>query len=266
MAQPPKKSKKKKKKSQEISRESFETQPKESQREVPTSELDKLNLEQIRMKRSELETTIEQSAHHPEEPLNPAFPVRESYLQGLQAIAEITDDPEEAQEFQAQFSINYITRKAREIKLASFAEPKSRQVAGEQIAEYAKKLGEKWGEEWWLNQHVGFIDRVYRDLDIVLPWDRAAIPDVHEMRMSLATAKEWDVAYYDVMPLELYKIQPGDLAFWDKLVQEKLPDGSVRFNPFLQAGIVCDHFDFESMCRNDGAGTPTIVFRLKLES
>ncbi len=217
------------------------------------------------MTRSQLETTIEIAALNPEESLNPAFPVRESYLQGLQALGDLTDDPEEAEEFQAQFSINYIERKAREVKIASFQEPKSRSVTGEQIAEYAKKLGEKWGEGWWLNQHTGFIDRVFRDLDVILPWERGSVPDVHEMRIVLATAKEWEVAYYDVMPLELYKLKAGDLAFWDKLVQEKLPDGTVKFNTFLQAGIVCDHFDFESMCQNEGAGTPTIIFRFKYD-
>ncbi len=215
------------------------------------------------MTRSQLETTIELAALNPTESLNPAFPIRESYIQGLQAVTDLTDDPEEAEEFQAQFSINYIERKAREIKIASFKDPKSRPSSGEQIAEYAKKLGEKWGEGWWLNQHTGFIDRVYRDLDIVLPWQRGSVPDIHEMRILLATAKDWEVAYYDVMPLELYKLQPGDLAFWDKLNQEKLPDATVKFNPFLQAGIVCDHFDFESMCQNEGAGTPTIIFRIK---
>lgn len=254
---------KKKKKSQEITRGGMAPVSKAKRK---TSDLDKPELQEITLTRKQLEITIEQAAMFPEEPLNPAFPIRESYIQGLHAIADLTDDPEEKEEFQAQFSINYIERKAREKKIASFTEPTSRKVSGDQIAEYAKKLGEKWGDEWWLNQHVGFIDRVFRDLDIVLPWERGAVPDVHEMRMCLATAKEWEVAYYDVMPLELYKLEPGDISFWDKLVQEKLPDGKTKFNPFLQAGIICDQYDFESMCQNDGAGTPTIIFRLKFDS
>ncbi len=253
---------KKKKKSQEITRGGIKPVSKAKRK---TSDLDKADLQEITLTRSQLEITIEQAALHPEEPLHPSFPIRESYIQGLQAIAGLTDDPEEKEEFQAQFSINYIERKAKENKLASYEEGKSRKTTGEQIAEYAKKLGERWGDQWWLNQHTGFIDRVFRDLDILLPWERGAVPDVHEMRMRLATAKEWDVAYYDVMPLELYKLQPGDLAFWDKLVQEKLPDGKTKFNPLLQAGIVCHQYDFESMCLHRGAGTPTIIFRLKFD-
>ena len=54
------------------------------------------------MTRSQLETTIELAALNPQDALNPAFPIRESYIQGLQAVTDLTDDPEEAEEFQAQ--------------------------------------------------------------------------------------------------------------------------------------------------------------------
>ena len=152
-----------------------------------------------------------------------------------------------------------------------------KQLTGEQVAQYAKDLGRNHLVRWLNDTKRNiykcntFIDAAWRGSGVQLPWKGNQIPNVHGMRFQLSGDKE---GFAQVWPdgqkkFSDIKINPGDVAFWDKTVYGTPiqhgaildGDGNMLYAGSTQTGGYAEHTvnDFTKSIY----GEPTIVFRYK---
>jgi hypothetical protein len=109
-------------------------------------------------------------------------------------------------------------------------------VSGAHLIEIAEKLGDD--KHRWESTTTGkcnqFVDAVFRDAGVPLPWDDAHVPDCHGMNLSLdkecqKTNSPWQKVYsYDVnhaadsdQRFTHYDPKNGDIILWDKAWGDK---------------------------------------------
>lgn len=223
--------------------------------------------------------------------------VAQSFVEGLKAISFRAKSQDEAVAKQGEFSIQYIMRKCQDLIALGPKPPESIQpsqpvekhhpeksASGEEIAKHARLLGESQPSRWLnagkIHKCNIFLDRVFRDMKVSLPWDEKHIPRVHNMKKLLSAAnQDWEQVYVADKPIEEYKPKQGDIVIWDKKIYSKNYDGTTRVDDLHHCGIIgsggsilyagsdATHgyadSDFQQMYKSDTFGKPTIIFRSK---
>jgi hypothetical protein len=113
------------------------------------------------------------------------------------------------------------------------------------VARHAHELGENH-PDWWKNEGKDhqirkcnlFADRVFRDLQIPLPWDGQSTPTVQGMLPKLANSNDWSLVYSDDKPFGTYVPQPGDFALWNKTIVSRTYSGGTLRTPLQHCGII----------------------------
>lgn len=222
--------------------------------------------------------------------------VGQSYIDGLKAVSTEAKSPADASKKQGEFSIKYITQKCLDL-MKSPADPEvprppvppptnptpTKMASSQEFSNHARWLGETH-PRWWEN--VGkihkcnlFVDRVFRDLKIPLPWDESHIPRVHNMHPKLAASPDWEIVFTGKAKLESYRPQPGDLVIWDKILYDERSDGKRKPIVLMHSAVIADKGsilyagsdsehgyadkDFKLMCQSKSFGIPTFIFRSK---
>lgn len=213
----------------------------------------------------------------------------ESFVQGLKSINLNASTSEEAQKMQGIFSIEYMLKKFQNLKAANPTKSETMDFSsnstnkeeklptGIEIAKHAKALGELH-RDWWRNEGPNdeirkcnlYGDRVYRDLQVPLPWAGKSIPNVHGMKNALLKSDDWEVVYTDNKAFETYKAKSGDFVIWDKVILDmSLHHCGVVGNAgeIMYAGSGFDHgyteSNFKDMVGAPSYGRPSYIFRSK---
>ena len=159
----------------------------------------------------------------------------------------------------------------------------------EKISLHARALGEKYPDMWKTDftEHSEirkcnlFVDKVFRDLGIPLPWGKGQMPAIHGMKEQLGNSPEWRTVYHKGDKFDKYKPQAGDLVIWDKTIyiqhkerkehvvmQKKVIEHSGVIGAdgkIMYAGLLSGYreSDFNLIAHSVAYGAPTSIYRSK---